>query len=74
MTALHFFSCNLGLPFPTTVTDPTPSEHKRTLQERRSNSQHEMDRTVTMQTGEVATEKEHVYAGNLRVVRFVVIL
>ncbi|XP_066021975.1 uncharacterized protein [Pocillopora verrucosa] len=46
------------------VTDPTPFEHKPTLQERHSNSQHGMDRTVTMQTGEVSTKMKHVNAGS----------
>ena len=57
-----------------TVTDPTPSEHKPILRERHSNSQHGMDRIPTIHTDEVSTEKEHVYAGNLHVVRFAVIL
>ena len=61
-------ACNLDTPFPKTVTDPTPSEHKPTLRERDSNSQHGMDVVAPMQTGGVSTEKEHVYAGNLQFV------
>lgn len=68
------FACNIGTPFSKTVMDPTPAEHKPTLRERHSNSQHGMDRIASMQTDEVSTEKEHVYAGNLRAVHFVVIL
>ncbi|XP_058947849.2 uncharacterized protein [Pocillopora verrucosa] len=53
-----------GTPFSKTVMDPTPAEHKPTLRERHSNSQHGMDRIASMQTDEVSTEKEHVYAGS----------
>ena len=66
VSALHSFACNLDIPFPMTVMDPTPFEHKQTLQERHSNPQHGMDGTATMQTSEVSTEKEHVDAGNLQ--------
>ena len=63
MTVYIFVAGNLDTPFSTAVMDPTPSKHKPTLQERHSNSQHGMNRTATMHTGEVSTEKEYVNAG-----------
>ena len=66
MTALHFFSCNLGSPSPAAVMDPTPSKHKPTFQEGDRNPERGKDTTVTMQTVEVSTRMEHVNAGNLQ--------
>ncbi|PFX16436.1 hypothetical protein AWC38_SpisGene19292 [Stylophora pistillata] len=50
-------------PYPKIVADPTSPEHKPTLRERQSNSQHRMDRIAPMRPDEVSKGKEHVNAG-----------
>ncbi|XP_022804994.1 uncharacterized protein LOC111342212 isoform X3 [Stylophora pistillata] len=51
-------------PYPKIVADPTSPEHKPTLRERQSNSQHRMDRIAPMRPDEVSKGKEHVNAGS----------